>query len=99
MRKPIIVFSLVMMLAPLPTFIPWVYDTWKSEENTSWHAAPPSHYRTTAYTSMDDGTPWPMNSSAVSLDEIATGNIVWKEGLGCAGLRDESMLLTKLFYY
>ena len=40
MRKPIIVFSLVMVLAPLPTLIPWVYDTWRSEENTSWHAAP-----------------------------------------------------------
>ena len=34
MRKPIIVFSLVMVLAPLPTLIPWVYDTWRSEENT-----------------------------------------------------------------
>jgi hypothetical protein len=54
MRKPIIVFSLVMMLAPLPTFIPWVYDAWRSEGYTSWHAAP-GHFRATGYMSMDGG--------------------------------------------
>ena len=98
MRKPIIIFSLVMVLAPLPTLIPWLYDTWRSEGNTSWHAAS-GHFHPTGYTSTDDGVPWLMDSSAMNLDETATGNIVWKEGLGCPGLRDESMLLTKLFYY
>ncbi len=98
MRKPIIIFSLVMVLAPLPTLIPWLYNTWRSEENTSWHAAP-GHFRATGYMSMDNDVPWLMDSSAMNLEETATGNIVWKEGLGCPGLRDERMLLTKFFYH
>ena len=83
MRKPIIIFSLVMVLAPLPTLIPWLYDTWMNDENTSWHAAPPSHFRTTGYASTDDEPPWLMDSSAMSLDDTATADIVWKEGWEC----------------
>lgn len=80
MRKPIIVFSLVMVLAPLPTLILWVYDTLRIEENTSWYAVPPGHFRTTEYTSRDDGVPWLMNGSATNPDETATADFVWKEG-------------------
>ena len=88
MRKPIIIFSLVMVLAPLPTLIPWLYDTWMNDENTSWHAAPLSHFRTTGYASTDDETPWLMDSSAMNLDETATVDIVWKEGWECPAPSD-----------
>ena len=99
MRKPIIVFSLVMMLAPLPTIIPWVYDTCRTKEITSWYAVPPGHFRTTGYAPTDDGAPWLMDNSAMNLDETVRGGIVWKEGWGCSRLRDNEMLLTKVFYH
>jgi len=93
MRKPIIIFSLVMVLAPLPTLIPWLYDTWMNDENTSWHAAPPSHFRTTGYASTDDEPPWLMDSSAMNLDETATADIVWKEGWECPAPSDTRSFL------
>jgi len=99
MRKPIIVFSLVMVLAPLPTIIPWLYDTWRSEENTSWHAAPPRHFQTTEYTSMDDAAALFTKGTGTNLDKTATDDINGKDEWGCFGLRDERIHLTNLFYH
>ena len=99
MRKPIIVFSLVMMLAPLPTLIPWIYNTWSSDKDTPYSAAYHGKFRTTGYPSMLDDTPWLMSGTATNLNDTAAGDIVRGGEWECPGLRDKKILLTNSFYY